>query len=184
MKRSMSYNMPKMTFYPQGTEEVDLWVKAKAGASMSAERIIPSVKDVDVEGWVKNLKDQANTKGLIEEAITYITLKNYKAAYEVLGGIPGFVKDVKRFEANGSFIQKVDYTGASYLVSMLEGIESINNIQSLLDYINEFEKVYEASGLKNKLDESLGSIADNFDAYIDAFVESSVTQKPDENVSE
>lgn len=184
MKRSMSYNMPKMTFYPQGTEEVDLWVKAKAGASMSAERIIPSVKDVDVEGWVKNLKDQANTKALIEEAITYITLKNYKAAYEVLGGIPGFVKDVKRFEANGSFIQKVDYTGASYLVSMLEGIESINNIQSLLDYLNEFEKVYEASGLKNKLDENLGSIADNFDAYIDAFVESSVNQKPDENLSE
>lgn len=184
MKRSMSYNMPKMTFYPQGTEEVDLWVKAKAGASMSAERIIPSVKDVDVEGWVKNLKDQANTKALIEEAITYITLKNYKAAYEVLGGIPGFVKDVKRFEANGSFIQKVDYTGASYLVSMLEGIESINSIQSLLDYLNEFEKVYEASGLKNKLDENLGSIADNFDAYIDAFVESSVNQKPDENLSE
>ena len=171
MKRSMSYNMPKMTFYPQGTEEVDLWVKAKAGASMSAERIIPSVKDVDVEGWVKNLKDQANTKALIEEAITYITLKNYKAAYEVLGGIPGFVKDVKRFEANGSFIQKVDYTGVSYLVSMLEGIESINNIQSLLDYLNEFEKVYEASGLKNELDKKLGSIANNFDTYIDDYVD-------------
>ena len=184
MARSMSYNMPKMTFEPQGTEELDLWVKAKAGAYMTAERIIPSVSDVDVEAWVKNLKDQANTKALIEEAITYITLKNYKAAYEVLGGVPGFVKEQKTFTANGSFIQKVDYTGASYLVSMLEGIESINDIQSLLDYLNEFEKVYEASGLKNKLDEELGSIADNFDAYIDAFVDASVNQKPDENLSE
>lgn len=169
--RSKSRTFKERTFNAQGTEEVELWVKAKAGASMSAERIIPSVKDVDVEGWVKNLKDQANTKALIEEAITYITLKNYKAAYEVLGGIPGFVKDVKRFEANGSFIQKVDYTGVSYLVSMLEGIESINNIQSLLDYLNEFEKVYEASGLKNELDKKLGSIANNFDTYIDDYVD-------------
>ena len=50
----------------------------------------------------------------------------------------------------------------------------------LIDYLNEFEKVYEASGLKNRLDESLGSIADNFDAFIDAFVDASVNQqKPD-----
>lgn len=182
MKRSMSYNMPKMTFAAQGTEEIDLWVKAKAGAYMTATRIIPSVKDVDVEGWVKNLKDQANTKALIEEAITYISLKNYKAAYEVLGGIPGFVMDQKTFTANGSYIQKVDYTGAGYLVSMLEGIESINDIQSLLDYLNEFEKVYEASGLKNKLDDELGNIADNFDAFIDNFLEDYF--KGDENVSD
>lgn len=182
--RSKACVFGERIFEAQGTEELDLWIKAKASAYMTAERIIPSVSDVDVEGWVKNLKNQTNTKALIEEAITYITLKNYKAAYEVLGGVPGFVKDVKRFEANGTHIQKVDYAGASYLVSMLEGIESINDIQSLLDYLNEFEKVYEASGLKNKLDEELGSIADNFDAYIDAFVDASVNQKPDENLSE
>ena len=166
-ERSKSLTFGARTFEAQGTEELDLWIKANASAYMTAERIIPSVNDINVEAWIKNLKDQPNTKALLEEAITYITLKNYKAAYEVLGGIPGFIKDTKQFEANGSYIQKVDYTGASYLVSMLEGIESINDIQSLLDYLNEFEKVYEASGLKNKLDERLGS----FSKYIDDYAE-------------
>lgn len=184
MERSMSYNMPKMTFEAQGTEDLDLWIKANAAAYMEAERIIPSLTDINVEEWVKNLMGQSNTKALIEEAITYISLNNYKAAYEVLGGIPGFVKETKRFEATGTYMQKVDYTGTSYLVSMLEGIEDINDIQSLLDYLTEFEKVYEASGVKNQLDESLGSIADNFDKYIDEFVDSMVKNDADENLNE
>lgn len=165
-----------------GTEELDLWIKAKAGAYMTAERIIPSVDNLNVEAWVKALMNQPDTKDRLEQAVTYLSLGQYDLVFDVLGGIPGFVKDLKRYEATGTYTQKVDYTGASYLISMVEGIEKINDIESLLAFMNEFEKVYEASGLKNKLDESLGSIADNFDAYIDAFVDSIVKQEPDENL--
>ena len=184
MKRSMSYNMPKMTFEAQGTEEIDLWVKAKAGAYMTAERIIPSINTLNVEEWVKNLMAQPDTRSRLEQAATYIQLKNYEGAFDILGGIPGFERNNKNFTATGVFYQKVDYTGTSYITSMLKDIENINDIPSLLAFLNDFEGLYEASGIKNKLDESLGSIADNFDAYIDAFVEASVNQKPDENLSE
>ena len=184
MARSMSYNMPKMTFEAQGTEEIDLWVKAQAGAYMTAERIIPSVNTLNVEEWVKNLMAQPDTKSRLEQAVTYITMKNYEGAFNVLGGIPGFERNYKNFAAKGVFYQKVDYTGASYVTSMLEDIENIHDIPSLLQYLKDFENLYEASGIKNELDKSLGSIADNFDAYIDAYVDAIVNQKPDENLNE
>lgn len=182
MKRSWSYNMPEMTFKAQGTEQVDLWVRANASAYMNAERIIPSINSVGIVEWVTNLKNHPDTKGVIEQAITCITLQNYKGAYEILGGVPGFINDVKRFEATGSFIQKVDYTGANYIVSMLEDIEEIKDIPSLLKYIEDFENLYEASGLRNELDKSLGSIADNFDTFIDKFIDKSLSN--DEELSE
>ena len=177
--RSKSLTFGTRTFEVTGISDIDLYVKAVAGAYMEAERIIPSVNDINIEGWVKDLKDKENTRALIEEAIAYITLKNYKGAYEILGGVPGFKKETVRFEATGSFIQKVDYTGTSYLVSMLEQIETINDIPSLLAYMEDFEKIYEAAGIKNKLDEALGNFGDNIDAYIDAYIESLKVEEPE-----
>ena len=182
--RSKSLTFGARTFEVTGVNEIDLYIKANAAAYMEAERIIPSVNDINIEGWVNNLKNQENARALIEEAIGYITLKNYKGAYEVLGGVPGFKKETIRLESTGSYIQKVDYTGAGYLKSMLEEIETINDIPSLLQYMKDFEKIYEASGVKNKLDETLGNFSDSIDAYIDAFVDSLVTEKPEDNLSE
>ena len=156
MKRSMSYNMPKMTFKAQGTEQTDLWVEAEVSASMTAERIIPSLDLSNVMGWAKNLKDKPNTKALIEEAITYITLKNYKAAYDVLDGIPGFVRDTKEFNAKGSFIQKVEYNQVSYLKPMLEEIDKITDFESLLKFMSGLEN--NSSDLRNKIEEYLDSV--------------------------
>lgn len=168
--RSEAASFQARTFEAQGTEELDLWVKANASAYMDAERIIPSVKDVDVVGWITNLKNQPNTKALIEEAISYITLKNYKAAYEVLGGVPGFVKDTKHFEATGSVIMKVDYSGTKYITSMLEDIANIDSIESLLAYLNEFDALYEAYGIKAELNKELGTIGTHINKYLDAFI--------------
>ena len=177
--RSKSLTFGTRTFEISGMNDIDLWVKANAGAYMEAERIIPSVSDINIESWVTDLKNKENTKALIEEAIAYITLKNYKGAYEILGGVPGFAKETVRFESTGSFIQKVDFTGTSYLTSMLEQIETINDIPSLLAYMTEFEKIYEAAGIKNKLDEALGTFGDNIDTYIDAYIESLKVEAPE-----
>ena len=174
----------KTTKFEYIGDNQELYIKADAEAYMEIERIVPSLNNVNIEAWAKALYEKNNTKAIIEEAITYITLKNYRGAYDVLGGVPGFVRETKTLKATGTHIQKVDYTGASYLVSMLEGIESISDIPSLLAYMTEFEEIYKASGIKGKLDERLGSIADNFDAYIDAFVDSSVSQKPEDDLNE
>lgn len=174
--RSKSRTFSARTFEVAGTEKLDLYIRAEAAAYMEAERIIPSLNDINIKAWAKNLKDKENTRALIEEAISFITLKNYKAAYEVLGGIPGFVKETKMFEAKGSFIQKVDYTGVSYLTSMLEQIEDIHDIPSLLQYMQEFENIYEGSGVKNKLNEALGNFGDNIDQIIDYYVDQMVNK--------
>lgn len=167
--RSHAYTFKDRTFEAQGQKLMNLYVRAEASAYMHAERIIPSLKDVNVMDWAQNLKDKPNSKALIEEAITYIALKNYKAAYDVLDGIPGFVRDVKEFNAKGSFIQKVEYNQVGYLVSMLEDIEEIKDIESLLQFMRDFENIYEGSGLRNKFDESLDVFGDNIGDWTNGF---------------
>lgn len=178
--RSKSRTFSARTFEITGTKEIDLYIRAEAAAYMTADRIIPSLNNVDIEAWAKNLKDKANTKELIEEAITYITLKNYRGAYDVLEGIPGFVRETKTFEAKGSHTLKVDYSGMGYLTSMLEEIEQINDIPSLLKYLQDFENIYEGSGAKNKLDERLGAFEDNIDQIVDAYIEQMVSNQQPE----
>lgn len=168
--RSKSRTFSARTFEVSGTKAVDLWIRAKAGAYMDGERIIPCVTNLNIEEWINNLKAEENIKMVIEEAVAYLAMKNYKAAYEVLGGIPGFTKDVKRFEAYGSFIQKVDYTGMSYLQSMLDDLELVNDIPSLLNFLSEFEKIYQGTGIQGKLDAAVDEMLLNIDTLIDNFI--------------
>ena len=149
---------------------MNLYVRAEASAYMHAERILPSLKSVkEVGTWAKELKDKPNSKALVEEAITYISLKEYKAAYDVLNGIPGFVRDIKEFNATESFTQPVQYSQLGYLVSMLDDIEKIEDIESLLKFIKDFENLYLASGLSTKFDESLDLFGDGIDTFISEF---------------
>lgn len=180
-ERSMTNTFKAKVFEAQGTKDLDLYVRAKASAYMVADRIIPSLENVDVVAWAQNLKDMENTKAVLEEAVAYITLHNYKAAYYVLEGVPGFVRETMTFEAEGTFVQKVDYTGASYLVSMLEDIEKIEDIESLLKFFEDFEDLYEGSGVKNKLDNALGEIGNNLDTWIDQFIDALVSEPEVDN---
>lgn len=165
--RAKSRTFGARTFEVSGMEELDLYVHAEAEAYMQAERIVPSVTNLNVEAWVKNLYEKENTRGLIEQAITYITLGNYKAAYEVLEGVPGFKKETTTFTAKGENLLKVEYTGESYLTSMLKEVENINDIASLVKFMNDFENLYEASGLKNELNTTL----ENSKAQIASMIE-------------
>ena len=178
-KRSEINTFKAREFEAQGTEELDLWVKAQAGVYMNVERIIPSVDNLNVEAWVKDLMNKSNALALIEEALLYVKDGKYDLAFDVLNGIPGFVREYLRLEATGSAIKQVTYGVGSYLDSMLDGIQNINDIESLLAFLEAFEEDYEAYGLKTKLNNELGSIADNFNTYIDAFVESQI-KKPEE----
>lgn len=170
LKRSHAYTFKDRTFEAQGQKLMNLYVRAEASAYMHAERILPSLKSVkEVGTWAKELKDKPNSKALVEEAITYISLKEYKAAYDVLNGIPGFVRDIKEFNATESFTQPVQYSQLGYLVSMLDDIEKIEDIKSLLKFIKDFENLYLASGLSTKFDESLDLFGDGIDTFISEF---------------
>lgn len=170
-KRSIVHPFSARTYVVNGTEEVDLWVKAEADASMDADRIMPAITSInDAYNWVVELKNQPNTLSLLEEAVANIALKNFKGAYEVLNGIPGFKKEVVTFEATGVHVEKIDYTGVSYLKSFIGDINNINDIESLVDFIKEFDKVYTASGLKDKLDNAVGSVSDLVKHYIPEFL--------------
>lgn len=165
-KRSKVHKFGVRTFVVNGAEEVDLWVKAQTAASMDADRIVPSITALNVCSWVKELKDQPNTKSLLEEAAANLALKNFKGVYDVLGGIPGFKKDVITFNATGVYMEKVDYTGAAYLKSFIGDINNINDIESLLDFIREFDKLYAAFEIEDKLNEVFGNIENLIDKYV------------------
>lgn len=176
-KRSGTRTFGVRTFEVTGPEKSELWIEAKAGAYMDAERLIPSfmatksiIDDAKaLASWVKNLKDKPNTKELIEEAITYIELKNYKAAYRVLGGIPGLELQTLRFKAVGEYKEKVDFTGVSYLKSFVNEIDKIKTAEDFIAFLNEFEKVYQATGIQNMLNELVGNFANNVKGYLDHF---------------
>ena len=168
---------------PTATKPIDLVIKAQATAYMDGDRIVPSLSETNFIDWILKLAEAEDPKGLIQEAIYYIGLKNYGAAYEILGGVPGFVKQVERFQETGVVWQMVDYNGTDYIVSMLKDIEKINDIQSLLNYLKEFEMLYEASGLSNTLTESLFNFETLINNFIDQYFVATDTSYADSMIS-
>ena len=172
--RSKSRTFSARTFEVSGTKPLDLWIKAEAGAYMEGQRIIPSINDINIEEWVRNLSEQEDPRALIEEVITYIALKNYEAAYDALGGIPGFVRDYETFRATGKSFIKVDFTGAGYATSFLDKIDNVKDIYSLIEFMEEFEKEYEAYGLTEQMNGALGNVGKYFEDFLNIFVGNNV----------
>lgn len=160
LTRSKSATLQEKEFVINGTALLDLYVRAEAFADMEASRIIPSLNGVDIISWVKNIAEMEDPKAVIEEAIGYITLKNYKAAYELLEGFPGFTQEVISFHAKGVHTLMVDYDGKGEFESFLDDIDNIHDVASLLAFIAGFEEVYQASGLQTKLNEAASGFGD------------------------
>lgn len=167
LTRSKSAKLQEKEFVINGTALLDLYVRAEAFADMEASRIIPSLNGVDIISWVKNIAEMEDPKAVIEEAIGYITLKNYKAAYELLEGFPGFTQEVINFHAKGVHTLKVDYDGMDYLESFLDDIDKIHDVASLLEFIARFEGIYKASGLQAKLNEAANGFGDVISTLLD-----------------
>ena len=150
----------------------ELYVEADATAYLEADRIIPSLNNINLEAWATELYERNDTRATLEQAVYYLTRKNFELFYETLGSVPGFVKDTKTFAAKGSHVEKVQYNAIGYLESFIEDIENINDIPSLLAFLTEFDKIYVASGAKDALNEAIGTFGDYIDAYIEDFVQS------------
>ena len=141
------------TFEIQGTEDVDLWLKAIAPAYAQAERVIPSLNDVNIEEWIKGLANHDDDiVTLIERVMLASSMGDYKKVYEILGGIPGFTKETRTFEVTGVAKREVIYDYVDYINDKIAEVNNIQNVDEFLAYINKH-------GL-DKYAEEFGTIGD------------------------
>lgn len=159
--RSQGLSFKTRTFDVTGVDAVDLWVKAIAEAYVEAERIVPTITSISkTYNWVKALATNPDVENLLQEAATLITLGKYELAYDLLNGIPGFERQYNHIEAVGSSIVKVSPDGLESFTSLLSDIEKITDAKSLIKFLNDYERMYEASGIKSQLNTTIGTIGD------------------------
>lgn len=159
--RSQGLSFKTRTFDVTGVEAVDLWVKAIAEAYVEAERIVPTITSISkTYNWVKALATNPDVENLLQEAATLITLGKYELAYDLLNGIPGFERQYNHIEAVGSSIVKVSLDGMDSFKSLLSDVEKITDAKSLIKFLNDYERMYEASGIKSQLNTTIGTIGD------------------------
>lgn len=114
-------------------------------ASVEAHRIAFEVKDIFA--WVKALKDQPNTIEILKEVAgicktiaeiqasdktqvekLYLIKEEALKAYELLNGVPGFVKKFRTFEAEGE---------ATVKAQILPRISTVAEIKAVIEMIEE-----------------------------------------------
>lgn len=142
-----------------------IYYTADAVASVQAERIAFEVKDI--LAWAKALKDEPNTIEILKEVKTIVEKiaeiaqsdevelqKNYlirqevAKAYELLNGVPGFVKKYYTFTGEGSAKARVEFlpeiTTLAELKAVIEMLEeqytaefTDNLTQSIIELVPE-----------------------------------------------
>lgn len=122
-----------------------IYYTADAVATVQAERIAFEV--TDILAWVKALKDEPNTieilyevKGIVEKIAeiaqsdevnlqkNYLIRLELEKAYDLLNGVPGFVKKYKTFTGNGS---------AKVRVEFLPEITTIAELRAVIEMLEE-----------------------------------------------
>ena len=134
------------------------YINAEVTANLSASRWVYSFENISE--WVKTLKDQPNTLELVKSALQSVMSQDYFGAISTLGGIPGFAIETISVEGTGAARVKVDFTAAGYIESQLDKISEIKSVEELAAYIQYVEAIYMVSGLKNTVDEALGTVID------------------------
>lgn len=142
-------------------QEIAAYYVATAKAQVEAQRVAFEVSDI--AAWAKALKDEPNTMELIKNAIVALKDGNVLAAYEYLGGVPGFVKKYQVFSAEGEAKVKVENSYSGMLESLLpdvEGIDSVEDLKVLLEKVTtKYPEV--ASKLETPVTEYIPSVVQN-----------------------
>ena len=161
------------------TDEDELYAVADVTVEQTVERIVPSVNtllDLNyLKQWVENLKAQEDIKGVLTDAMYAFGTLDFDGAYEILGGIPGFEHQVKVVPGSARCIKKVDHEVTDYITSFLESLGEVNSVESLLDWIEDVEKIYAYTGVKAEFLGVLGTLenyADALTSYLDSLGDS------------
>ena len=166
-KRSQSTTFLEKTYEAQNVEkDAKIWIKADAAGFANAERVIPSVDNLNYIEWVKNLAclDKDETIAKIESAILNATLGDYKGVYDILGTLPGFVKDTRKFNAIGTYKMQVSYTMNDYLAELTAEIADIDSADEFVEYVKELSIKYQ--DFESTLDNGLGTVGDLLNQYL------------------
>lgn len=158
------------TFVVSGKEDLKQKVVAKAGATMEAERIVPALPSLDyIRTWAEALMTDEDASSKIKQAATYISLKNFRAAYDLLGGIPGFEYQTTAVRAYG--LGEAEIGSLGVFASLLGGIENVTSIETLIPFLKELEKAYETSNIGGEIDDMFFGMLDNSSELIDKLID-------------
>lgn len=154
--------------------ETELYAVADVTVEQTVERIVPSVNTLldcnYLKQWAENLKAQENIEDVLTDAIYAFAAMDLDEAYEILGGIPGFERQVETVPGSARFIKKVDHELTDYITSFIESLKQVNSVHSLLEWIQGVENVYKYTGIKAEFLNALGNLEqyeDNLNAYLD-----------------
>lgn len=144
----------KMHFDYKG-DYPELYAVADVAVEMTADRIVPCVKTlIDynyLKEWAANLKAQESIKTLLQEVLVAVTAGDLEAAYNTLGGLPGFEKQIEIVSGSARYVEKVNYEVSDYLTSYIEDIKKIKDVQSLIALLDDFMSYYKVSGTKDQI---------------------------------
>ena len=166
-KRSQSTTFNEKTYEAQNVEkDVNIWIKADATGFANAERVIPSVDNLNYIEWIKSLAclDKDETVAKIESAIMSATLGDYKGVYDILGTLPGFVKETRKFNATGTYKMAVSYTMNDYLAELTAEIADIDSADEFVEYVKKLSIKYQ--DFESTLDNGLGTVGDLLNQYL------------------
>lgn len=173
--RSTSTTLPVKAFEANGSDAIPLRVRVKTTANLTADRIVPSLKTLaDSFDWIKALAAHPNIEALLSEVASYISMKEYELAYNALNGVPGFTLETVSFEATKTATAIVDYDGGNTFESIINGIDTIDSIESLINYLEEAEEKYDAIyDFSGKFNTAVGNISDMVEEYFDLYLNNS-----------
>ena len=158
--------MKKVNFSYEG-DYPELYVAADWEVNMTAERIVPTFKALlDFEAtkqWATDLINQGDIKEKLTDVAAYLTLLDFDGAYEALNGIPGFEHQSETLVGHGRHIVRVDYDFTGLVEKYLGKINAIKDYDSLKDFIDSFDAIYEGTGLKSQL---VGSVTGTVDGLM------------------
>lgn len=169
-KRSQSTTFLEKTYEAQNVEkDAKIWIKADAAGFANAERVIPSVDNLNYIEWIKNLAclDKDETVAKIESAILSAKLGDYKGVYDILGTLPGFVKETRTFNGTGTYKMAVSYTMNDYIAELTQEIADIDSADEFVEYVKKLSIKYQ--DFESTLDNGLGNVGDLLGKYVPSF---------------
>ena len=141
---------------------ISVYYNATATAQVAAERVAFEV--ADIEAWAKSLKDAPNTTEILMNTLVALIDQNYYEAYQLVGGVPGFVKKYTTFTGVGTATVKVEDTISGTINSLIPEINLIDSIEDLKLAIIKMEAKFEDSAISKLNSEILAKFIPNINS--------------------